>query len=83
MPFINMSKEMFCDDRYFKNHVMAEDFDYCAHNLYCATKEGITAFVKGAALDLAPKKICMNPIALGMVNTPLVNLSSFTPVQGG
>ena len=31
MQFINTSKELFYGDRYFKEHVMAEDFEYRAH----------------------------------------------------
>lgn len=52
-----------------------------AHSLYCATKGGITAFVKAAALDLAGKKIRVNALAPGMVNTPLIKFGSITEEQ--
>ena len=52
-----------------------------AHSLYGASKGAITAFVKGAALDLAPRKIRVNSIAPGMVNTPLINFESLTDEQ--
>lgn len=52
-----------------------------AHSLYGASKGAITAFVKGAALDLAPRKIRINSIAPGMVNTPLINFESLTDEQ--
>lgn len=52
-----------------------------AHSIYGATKGGITAFVRGAALDLAGRKIRVNAIAPGMVNTPLINFSALTEEQ--
>lgn len=52
-----------------------------AHSLYGASKGAITAFVKGAALDLAPRKIRVNSIAPGMVNTPLIDFGSLTEEQ--
>ena len=52
-----------------------------AHSLYGATKGGIKSFVQGAALDLAGKKIRVNAIAPGMVNTPLINFSALTEEQ--
>lgn len=52
-----------------------------AHSLYGASKGAITAFVKGAALDLAPRKIRINSIAPGMVNTPLINFNALTDEQ--
>lgn len=52
-----------------------------AHSLYAATKGGLTAFVKGAALDLAGKKIRVNAIAPAMVNTPLINFDALTEEQ--
>ena len=52
-----------------------------AHSLYAATKGGISAFVKGAALDLAGKKIRVNAIAPGMVNTPLIDFANISEEQ--
>ena len=52
-----------------------------AHSLYCLSKGALTAFVKAAALDLAGKKIRVNAIAPGMVNTPMIDFSSITEDQ--
>ena len=60
---------------------MSSFFATAAHSLYGATKGGLTAFVKGAALDLAAKKIRVNSIAPAMVNTPLIDFSSLTQEQ--
>jgi len=37
---------------------------------YCASKGGINGFVRGLALELAPKKINVNAVAPGAINTP-------------
>lgn len=37
---------------------------------YCATKGGINAFVRALALELAPKKINVNVVAPGAIETP-------------
>lgn len=52
-----------------------------AHSLYSATKGALTAFAKGAALDLAGKKIRVNTIAPGMVNTPLIDFANISEEQ--
>ena len=52
-----------------------------AHSLYMASKGALTAFAKGAALDLANKKIRVNTIAPGMVNTPLINYANIDEEQ--
>jgi NAD(P)-dependent dehydrogenase (short-subunit alcohol dehydrogenase family) len=43
-------------------------FEGLAH--YCASKGGINGFVRAAALELAPKKITVNAVAPGAINTP-------------
>lgn len=60
---------------------MSSFFATPAHSLYGATKGGLTAFAKGAALDLASKKIRVNTIAPAMINTPMINFSSLTEEQ--
>ena len=40
--------------------------------MYSATKGGLSAFMKNAALDLAGKKIRCNAVLPGMVETPLI-----------
>ena len=40
--------------------------------LYAATKGGVSSFMKGAALELAAKKIRCNAVLPGMVATPLM-----------
>ena len=52
-----------------------------AHTLYSATKGGLTAFVKAAAADLSGKRIRVNSIAPGMINTPLTNYANITEEQ--
>lgn len=52
-----------------------------AHSLYVASKAGLSGFVKAAALDLAGKKIRVNSVAPGRVNTPLIEYSSITEEQ--
>ena len=37
---------------------------------YCASKGGINALVRALALELAPKKINVNAVAPGAINTP-------------
>lgn len=41
------------------------------NSMYSATKGGLSAFMKNAALDLASKKIRCNAVLPGMVETPL------------
>lgn len=41
------------------------------NSLYSSTKGALSAFMKNAALDLAPKKIRCNAVLPGMVETPL------------
>lgn len=52
-----------------------------AHSLYAASKGALTAFTKGAALDLASKNIRVNSIAPGMINTPLIAYSNISAEQ--
>ena len=52
-----------------------------AHSLYSATKGALTAFARGAALDLSGKKIRVNTIAPGMVNTPLIDFANISEEQ--
>lgn len=43
---------------------------------YCASKGGINSMVRALALELAPKKITVNAIAPGSVDTPGANVAS-------
>ena len=52
-----------------------------AHSLYIASKAGLSAFVKAAALDLAGKKIRVNSVAPGRINTPMIEYSSISEEQ--
>ena len=42
------------------------------NSMYSATKGGLSAFMKNAALDLSGKKIRCNAVLPGMVNTPFI-----------
>lgn len=43
------------------------------NSMYAATKGAISAFVTGAAIDLSPKKIRVNAVCPGMVNTAIMD----------
>jgi NAD(P)-dependent dehydrogenase (short-subunit alcohol dehydrogenase family) len=42
------------------------------NNLYAATKGALSAFMKGAAVELASKKIRCNAVLPGMIETPIM-----------
>ncbi len=46
---------------------------------YCAAKAGVTMLVEVAALELAPRKIRVNAISPGLVDTPLTEGLSLVP----
>ena len=48
---------------------------------YCASKGGINAMTRALALELAPKKITVNAIAPGAIDTPGANVSSNEEVR--
>lgn len=52
-----------------------------ANSMYSATKGAINGMVKGAALDLAKKKIRVNCVNPGMVETPLYDNSEVSTEQ--
>ena len=52
-----------------------------AHSLYIASKAGLSAFVKAAALDLAGKRVRVNAVAPGRVNTPMIEYSNISEEQ--
>lgn len=43
------------------------------NSMYAATKGAISAFVTGAAIDMAPKQIRVNAVCPGMVNTSILD----------
>lgn len=51
------------------------------NNMYSATKGAISAFVRNAAIDLAPKKIRVNAVCPGMVHTQLVDHGTYSEEQ--
>jgi NAD(P)-dependent dehydrogenase (short-subunit alcohol dehydrogenase family) len=46
---------------------------------YCAAKAGVTMLVEVAALELAPRKIRVNAISPGLVDTPLTEGLALVP----
>jgi len=52
-----------------------------ATSIYASSKSAVTAMAKSMALDLAPKKIRVNCVLPGMVETPLINDDALTREQ--
>ena len=48
---------------------------------YCASKGGINSMVRALALEFAPKKITVNAIAPGAIDTPGANVGSNEEVK--
>lgn len=57
----------------FTSSISARGISSPGNSLYSATKAGISAFARNAAVDLALKKIRCNSVAPGMIETPLKN----------
>lgn len=55
----------------FTSSIAGKGVCSAGNSLYSASKGGLTAFVKNAALELASKKIRCNAVSPGMVETPL------------
>ena len=51
------------------------------NNMYSATKGAISAFVRNAAIDLAPRKIRVNAVCPGMVHTELTSHGIYSEEQ--
>lgn len=49
------------------------------HSMYSASKAAVDAFARNAALELAKRKIRVNNVCPGMIETPLVKNGVFTP----
>lgn len=49
--------------------------------MYTSSKGAISAYIKNAALELAPKKIRVNAVCPGMVNTGILELGTVTVEQ--
>jgi NAD(P)-dependent dehydrogenase (short-subunit alcohol dehydrogenase family) len=54
---------------------------HIGNSMYSASKGAVTAMVKNMALDLASKKIRVNCILPGMIETPLININGITEDQ--
>ncbi|MEA4820809.1 MAG: SDR family oxidoreductase [Erysipelotrichales bacterium] len=54
---------------------------YLGNSIYSASKGAINGLVKGMALDLASKKIRVNTVIPGMINTPILESSTITKEQ--
>ena len=55
----------------FTSSIAGKGVCSAGNSLYSASKGGLTAFMKNAALELASKKIRCNAVLPGMVETPL------------
>ena len=60
----------------FTSSISARGVSSPGNSMYSATKAAISAFARNAAVDLAPKKIRLNSVAPGMIETPLKNNKS-------
>ena len=54
---------------------------YAGLTHYCASKGGINGFVRALALELAPKKINVNAVAPGAIDTPGANAFSSEDIR--
>lgn len=50
-----------------------------AHSLYSVSKAAVTAFAKNAALEMASRKIRVNSVCPGMIETELAHAEAITP----
>lgn len=55
----------------FTSSISARGISSPGNSMYSATKAAISAFARNAAVDLAQKKIRLNSVAPGMIETPL------------
>lgn len=66
----------------FTSSISARGVSSPGNSLYSATKAAVSAFARNAAVDLAQKKIRINSVAPGMIETPLKsNKSQITEEQ--
>lgn len=66
----------------FTSSISARGISSPGNSLYSATKAAVSAFARNAAVDLATKKIRLNSVAPGMIETPLKsNKSQITEEQ--
>lgn len=54
---------------------------HVGNSMYAASKGAVSAMVKGMAVDLAPKKIRVNSLLPGMIETPLIRAGNITDEQ--
>lgn len=57
---------------------IAKSLPSLGNSMYGATKGGLSAFMKNAALDLARKKIRCNAVLPGLVETPILENHTYT-----
>ena len=65
----------------FTSSIAGKGVCSAGNSLYSASKGGMTAFIKNAALELAAKKIRCNAVLPGMVETPLIHHGTLTQEQ--
>jgi len=54
---------------------------HIGNSIYSASKGAVSAIVKNMAVDLANKKIRVNGVLPGMIETPLINIADITQEQ--
>jgi len=65
----------------FTSSIVGLGFCTVGNSMYTATKGAISAFVRSAALELAPKQIRVNAVCPGMVDTGILNAGTITEEQ--
>jgi len=60
----------------FISSIMGNNLLRVASSVYAASKSAVAAIAKGMALDLAPKKIRVNSVLPGRIETPMITLES-------
>ncbi len=65
----------------FISSIMGNNVSCAGNSMYSATKGAINGLIKGMAIDLAPKKIRINSVSPGMVETNLLKEQMITAEQ--
>ena len=65
----------------FTSSIVGLGFCTVGNSMYTASKGAVSAFIRSAALELAPKQIRVNAVCPGMVDTGILNSGTITEEQ--